>query len=60
MLVGVNSNLHTNKLVEHRKMLAGYSARLSSVVGAINGLIVVKLNGEGRGVSCRVVSQNEI
>jgi hypothetical protein len=24
-------------------------------VGAINGLIVVKINGEGRGVPCRVM-----
>ncbi len=35
----------------------GHSARLSVVDGVIKGLIVVILNGEGRGVPCRVVSQ---
>ena len=33
----------------------GCPARLSDVAGAINGLIVVKINGEGRGVPCRVM-----
>jgi len=40
-------------------MFAGHATRLSSVDGAINGLIVVILNGEGRGVTCRVVSQRK-
>jgi hypothetical protein len=35
--------------------LTGHPARLSDVAGAINGLIVVKINGEGRGVACRVM-----
>ena len=39
--------------------LTGHSARSSGVDGAIEGLIVVKLNGEGRGVPCRVVKPNE-
>ena len=38
----------------------GHSARLSAVDGVSKGLIVVKLNGGGRGVPCRVVSQKEI
>ena len=33
----------------------GHSARLSSALGTIKGLIVVKINGEGRGVACRAV-----
>lgn len=33
----------------------GHPARRSSAVGAINGLIVVKINGEGRGVTCRAM-----
>jgi hypothetical protein len=36
-------------------LLAGRSARLSSVDGAIEGIIVVKVNGEGRGVACRAI-----
>jgi hypothetical protein len=35
--------------------LTGHSARSSGVDGKIEGLIVVNLNGEGRGVTCRVV-----
>jgi hypothetical protein len=35
----------------------GHSFRLSNVEEVFGGLIVVKLNGEGRGVACRVVSQ---
>lgn len=27
-------------------------------VGATNGLIVVKINGEGRGVTCRIIEAN--
>jgi hypothetical protein len=37
----------------------GLSARLSGVAGAINGLIVVKINGEGRGVACRVMKPSK-
>lgn len=35
--------------------LAGHSARPSGVDGAIEGIIVVKVNGEGRGVACRAI-----
>jgi hypothetical protein len=35
--------------------LTGHPARLSDVAGALNGLIVVKINGEGHGVPCRVM-----
>jgi hypothetical protein len=35
--------------------LTGHPARLYDEAGAINGLIVVKINGEGRGVACRVM-----
>jgi hypothetical protein len=38
--------------------LTGHSTRLSSAVEAINGLIVVKINGEGGGVSCRETKAN--
>ena len=38
--------------------LTGHSARPSSVDGEIEGLIVVNLNGEGRGVACRAVKPN--
>jgi hypothetical protein len=38
--------------------LTGHSARSSGVDGAIEGLIVVKLNGEGHGVTCRVGKPN--
>jgi hypothetical protein len=37
----------------------GHATRLSSVDGAINGLIVVILNGEGRGVACRASKPKE-
>ena len=40
--------------------LTGHPDRLSSAVGAIKGLIVVKINGEGRGVTCRVVKPHKI
>jgi hypothetical protein len=38
--------------------LTGHSARSSGVDGKIEGLIVVNLNGEGRGVACRAVKPN--
>jgi hypothetical protein len=38
--------------------LTGHSARSSGVDGAIKGLIVVNLNGEGRGVACRAIKPN--
>jgi hypothetical protein len=38
--------------------LTGHSARSSGVDGKIEGLIVVNLNGEGRGVTCRAVKPN--
>jgi len=38
----------------------GHSARSSGRQGVSKGQIVVILNGEGRGVPCRVVSQKEI
>jgi hypothetical protein len=41
--------------IERRKAFVGHSTRLSSVDGATPGLIVVNINGEGRGVACRVV-----
>ena len=37
----------------------GHSARSSGVDGAFEGLIVVNLNGEGRGVPCRAVKPSE-
>lgn len=37
----------------------GRSVRMSGGLGGIPGRIVVILNGEGRGVPCRVVSQNK-
>ena len=56
----MNSKLHEYWPFERLETFAGYSTRLSSVDGAITGLIVVIPNGEGRGVPCRVVSQKEI
>jgi hypothetical protein len=38
--------------------LTGHSARTSGVDGAIEGLIVVKLNGEGRSVPSRKIMLN--
>ncbi|HUD48487.1 MAG TPA: hypothetical protein VMR33_16755 [Candidatus Baltobacteraceae bacterium] len=38
--------------------LTGHSARSSGVDGKIEGLIVVNLNGEGCGVTCRAVKPN--
>jgi hypothetical protein len=38
--------------------LTGHSARSSGVDGKIEGLIVVNLNGGGRGVACRAVKPN--
>ena len=50
--------LHTNRSLGRYQTFAGHSARLSGVDGVSKGLIVVKLNGEGRGVLCRVVKPN--
>ena len=55
----MNVILHNNRSCERRQTFAGHATRLSSVDGAINGLIVVILNGEGRGVACRVESQRQ-
>jgi hypothetical protein len=41
--------------MERHKAFAGHTTRLSSVDGAIVGLIVVILNGEGRGAVCRAI-----
>jgi hypothetical protein len=38
--------------------LTGHSARSAGVDGKIEGLIVVNLNGEGRGVACCAVKPN--
>ena len=55
----MNLILHNNRSCERRQTFAGHATRLSSVDGAINGLIVVILNGEGRGVACRVIKPKE-
>jgi hypothetical protein len=55
----VNVIIHNNRSCERRQTFAGHTTRLSSVDGAINGLIVVILNGEGRGVACRASKPKE-
>jgi hypothetical protein len=45
----------TMGLAESIVQITGYSARSSGVDGGIEGLTVVKLNGEGRGVACRAI-----
>jgi hypothetical protein len=56
----VNLILHKNGSSERRQTFAGHATRLSSVDGAINGLIVGKSSGEGRGVPVALASQRKI
>jgi hypothetical protein len=55
----VKAIIHKNRSCERRQTFAGHATRLSSVDGAITGLIVVILNGEGRGVACRASKPKE-
>ncbi len=46
---------HTGGAASPDVVVRAISIRLSNGDGAIEGLIVVKINGEGRGVTCRAM-----